>query len=115
MKESEKIEAIAYMYFLSKIEAKEFYYLLEELRGKYFKDTGALSNYVVKNNLMHKYPNITGTVGFKDNGATWDLEGGFSKLMYERIKSELAVSSRNTTARSVSFTSYQDSNKNYQK
>lgn len=111
MKEATEIEALAYMYFLSEVEAKELYNLLKELRGKYFKDTGELSRYIVKNGLGLKYPNITGTVKMEDksSGHTWNFEGGFSDLMYKRIKSELELNDCDSSARSTGFKSYKDS------
>lgn len=98
-----KIAEIAYMHFMSEIEATEYYYLLEELRAKNLKGASALYNYVVKNDLTNKYPHITGMAGLGNNESTWDIEGGFSTLMYGRIKSALSITGPNTSTHLITF------------
>ena len=57
----------------------ELLLLLKELRPLKFKYSNQLSDYIVKNQLGYRYPNISGIVRMAEKGREWDFEGGFSK------------------------------------
>jgi cold shock CspA family protein len=85
----------------------ELLLLLKELRPLKFKYSNQLSDYIVKNQLGYRYPNISGIVRMAEEGREWDFEGGFSKEVYKIICEKLGLANQGTRAIATKFTSYQ--------
>ena len=100
-------EILATNYRLEETEAQELHKLLTEMRPLHFRDSGALSEYIVENQLGYKYPHISGVVRMADADAEWDFHGGFPPKIYRIICEELKLGDRGTDARAISFTSFE--------
>ncbi|EGR4144188.1 hypothetical protein CGT92_17955 [Vibrio metoecus] len=95
-------------YSMNKTEASELAALISEVKTKGFKYSKELSNYIIKNQLKRKYPNISGVVKMEKSGEQWDFSGGFPKKIYGIVCSELGLSDQGTTAKAVGFKSFKD-------
>ncbi|MGG6420046.1 hypothetical protein [Vibrio cholerae] len=95
-------------YSMNKTEASELVALISEVKTKGFKYSKELSNYIIKNQLKRKYPNISGVVKMEKSGEQWDFSGGFPKKIYGIVCSELGLSDQGTTAKAVGFKSFKD-------
>lgn len=91
---------------LTTTEADELYNLLEKVRPLRFARSKQLSDYIVRNSLGYKYPNIAGIVRMEDGGTEWNFNGGFPPKIYAIICDELALGNQGTRARVVGFESY---------
>ena len=91
---------------LTTTEADELYNLLEKVRPLKFARSKQLSDYIVRNSLGYKYPNIAGIVRMEDGGTEWNFNGGFPPKIYAIICDELALGNQGTRARVVGFESY---------
>ncbi|EOX1771030.1 hypothetical protein ACPDPP_003572 [Vibrio cholerae] len=93
---------------MNKTEASELAALISEVKDKGFKFSKELSNYIIKNQLKRKYPNISGVVKMEKSGEQWDFSGGFPRKIYSIVCSELGLSDQGTTAKAVGFKSFKD-------
>ena len=91
---------------LSDLELSELYELVEEIAGQGFHYSGDLSNYITRQKLGYKYPNISGVVTMKANSNTWTFKGGFPANIYRIVCTILNLSSKGSRARVVRFRSY---------
>lgn len=93
---------------LEEIEEEEFQRLVREMAPLGFTQSAQVSNYIVQNQLGHRYPHIAG-IGKMERGADrWDFEGAISRRHYARLCSVLQLSDRRSGAVLADFTSYAD-------
>jgi cold shock CspA family protein len=85
----------------------ELLLLLKELRPLKFKYSKELSDYIVKNQLGYRYPNISGIVTMEDGGTRWLFPGGFPREIFTIICKELRLANQRTSARAIHFESFQ--------
>ncbi|MFS1892606.1 hypothetical protein [Vibrio lentus] len=95
-------------YDMNRIEGLELSALIEEVKSKGFRYSKELSNYIIRNKLKQKYPNISGVVKMEKSGEQWNFSGGFPKRIYGIICSELNLSDQGTTAKAVGFKSFKE-------
>ena len=86
--------------------AEELANLILEVESLNFSLSSELSNYITKNNLGRKYPNISGSVTMQNGVDTWSLNGGFPRNIYRIVCQELSLHGKGTTAQAVGFKSY---------
>lgn len=95
-------------YELSNIEADELIDLIEEAKSSGFKSSGQLSEYIRKNDLGYKYPNISGVVKMKNGVDTWDFKGGFPPKIYKIVCESLNLGNNGTSAHAIGFKSFKE-------
>jgi len=95
-------------YSLTVIKSKELANLLIEVSEKNFKLSSELSNYITREKLGNKYPNIAGIVTMSNDLNKWDFDGGFPKDIYRIVCQELNLYNKGTSARAIKFVSYKD-------
>ena len=93
---------------LSKIESEELLKLITDMKAMNFSSSGDLSNYIKRNKLGHKYPNISGIVTMTSGRDTWNFEGGFPSKIYAIVCKELQLKGKGTFAQVVGFKPYKD-------
>ena len=101
-------EISSYKNSLSKEEADELSLLIADMKQLNFSHSKELSNYITKNNLGHKYPNISGVVKMKKGDDTWDFDGGFPTIVYRIICVELDLHDNGSMARPIGFKPYKN-------
>jgi len=99
-----------------RLKTEEFQALVDEMRPLGFTESSQLSNYIVRNGLGRKYPNISGVVkmvmdedceyGMRRH--EWNFKGGFPPDIYKELCEALGLSSKKTRARAVGFASYKE-------
>lgn len=97
---------------LTASESEELFNLLEEMRPLGFSQSKDLSEYIVKNNLGRKYPNISGVVRMEEHGREWNFPGGFHPRLYAIICNELQLNNQRSEAKAIGFTSFNIINSN---
>ena len=89
-----------------KFEEDEFKLLVEEIKALKFTHSRQVSLYIIRNQLGHKYRNISGIVKMEMDGNTWNFNGGFPPNIYAQLCEELDLSNQGSRARVVSFNSF---------
>lgn len=104
----QEISRLSRKHSLPKEHAKELYLLLVEMRPLEFRFSAHLSQYIVRNKLGHKYPNISGIVRMENSSSEWNFHGGFPPHIYAIVCDELGLKDKNTDARATGFTPFKD-------
>ncbi len=93
---------------LEEIEEEEFQRLVREVAPLGFTQSAEVSNYIVQNQLGHRYPHIAGIGEMVRGGDCWEFNGAISKRHYARLCAVLQLSDRRSGAVLADFTPYAD-------
>jgi hypothetical protein len=87
----------------------QFQQLVEEVRPFGFEHAWEVSQYIVNNQLGHKYSALSGYLGLSNSRKSWTFIGGISPQYYAKLCRALGINDeKNPDVRVDSFTSYED-------
>lgn len=91
---------------LSAVEREEFEKLVIEIKQNNFKSASQVSNYIMKNKLGTKYPNISGILEMEQDGRYWQFKGGFPPKIYAMLCTEIGLENEGSDAKPGLFTPF---------
>ncbi|OBX83508.1 MULTISPECIES: hypothetical protein [Moraxella] len=105
-------EILKEQYHLTNNEAHELSDLLKFFENKNFTYSKQLSDFIVKNNLADRFPNLTGVGLFKKGSDEWNLKGAISPSVYHIVCSCLNLQGKDSGSTIHKFTSYKSTKNN---
>lgn len=105
-------EILKEQYHLTNNEAHELSDLLKFFKDKNFTHSAQLSDFIVKNNLADRFPNLTGVGLFKKGSDEWNLKGTISPSVYRIICSYLNLQGKDSGSTIHKFTNYESMKNN---
>ena len=96
---------------LNAAEEAEVEELVELFRGMGFTQSAQISNYIRRNRLGFRFPNISGylSLSSEDGLDSWDFEGGIKPFYYREICRRLDLHNKRSRAQVIGFKSFSES------